>query len=325
MRVDASDFLQTYRLSRDGKDFIDDWEAIFVPVALKVRLLTYVDTLQRLRGVAATRLALRRAVLLFGPPGCGKTSLARGLPEIWRRRRHDGTEAGFIHVNTHALFSGVRGQGQENVLAAFSEITEVASSGMPVFVLIDEVETLGSDRTAISMETNPLDALYQVTAFLESLDSCIRDSPNVVFVFTTNIPRSIDRAVRDRVDFSLHIPAPGSEARAQIILDAVRSVRQVKGSSTLEKQLDSREWQQVVTMTEGFSGRSLRHLVVMAMIHADDSDTLTVDHLSAAVREQQAEEDALRGSGGVYVESYLTEHREKDVGRGEGGARRPSR
>jgi len=281
------------------------WDSVCTPAGVKPLLLSYARTLGRLSKVPSQALGLRRSVLLYGPPGCGKTSLARGLPAAFAAASPTAPMA-FLHVNTHALFSGVRGGGQQRVIQAFARIRETAQSDVPLFVLLDEVETLGTDRSAISLEANPVDALFQVNAFMESLDRCVEECPRVMFVLTTNTPRSLDRAVRERVDFAVKIPLPDAEARSSILRDSLGALAVVYdvGAALASARDEDAAWRELVGRTEGLSGRALRHVMVLAGALADESPVIGMEQLGTALDQIQDVEGDLLSSGGSYVEAY---------------------
>ncbi len=65
-------FFDLYQLPEHADSLLADWEAVYVPEQTKGMLLDYAQTLSRLRDIPAHGLALRRAVMLYGPPGCGR-------------------------------------------------------------------------------------------------------------------------------------------------------------------------------------------------------------------------------------------------------------
>jgi AAA+ superfamily predicted ATPase len=280
------------------------WDRIILPDGFKQRLLNYLAVLAELsqRKVSLVGLALRRALLLYGPPGGGKTHLARGLANEWARR--SGRRAALLLANVHAIPSGERGGTQKNVLTFFQRLREAADSGLPVFCVVDELETVAGCRASIDPRTNPQDTVYAVNAFIESLDRFAQECDNVVFLFTTNLPRLVDRAVSERVDFALEVPPPDGPSRRRILDDALAELKDLArqeppGPAALAA------WTDLLSLTEGHSGRDLRHLVVRALTFRDQpGDPLELAHLVAAASEHREQHHHHLRNGGIYVHDY---------------------
>ena len=90
----------------------------------------------------------------------------------------------------------------------------------------------------------------------------------MTFVFTTNIPKAIDRAVRERVDFVIEISLPDEARRSVILANAIYSVRTAFDVTELLSLANTNPphpaWAELVQATSGLSGRALRHLLVLA-------------------------------------------------------------
>lgn len=280
--------------------FDDRWDSLFLPDGVKDELVNYVDLFSEFArdGISPHRLALRRGILFYGPPGCGKSEVARCAPNIWARRR--SSSALLLTINAHGLPSGERGGTQKNVASLFKQLAEVAARGLPTFVVIDEVETVGTNRAGVNHETNPLDTLYGVNAFIEHLDDCVQVHANVLFLFTTNLPRELDSAVYDRVDVQIPIPLPDERNRRLILQDALAEIQKVRPLAPARES----EWSRLVTLTNGFTARQLRHLPVRALSIAGPGRLLELGHVVRAAEKDLANQQDLTKTGGVYVHEY---------------------
>lgn len=164
---------------------------------LKYFLLSRViHVLKMQRKLKVDTFAISNTVLLFGPPGTGKTTLAKAIAQKISVRTQPSN---FFHVKAASLISKFYGESCKMIEALFCEIR----SCTPAFVLIDEVESLLYNRNAGISE--PLDSLRIVNTFLVNLEA--QTSSNFFF-FTTNMVEGLDPAFLDRIDVMMEIKRP---------------------------------------------------------------------------------------------------------------------
>ena len=182
------------------KSLGDLWDSIVMDEAIKKQLLSQAIVNFTVRPkVERTVLPLHGVILLVGPPGTGKTSLARGLAH---RVAESFSSAKFrlLEVEPHTLTSSAMGKTQRAVADLFSQsIAESAAAG-PTIVLLDEVETLAADRAKLSLEANPVYVHRATDAVLVQLDMLAERNPHLLFVATSNFPQAVDSAFLSRCD-----------------------------------------------------------------------------------------------------------------------------
>lgn len=266
------------------------WNSIVLDGRLKDQLLSQAMLNFTMRGkIDRTVIPLHGVILLVGPPGTGKTSLARGLAH---RIAETFPGGGFrlLEVEPHALTSSAMGKTQRAVSELFSQsIAESAAAG-PTIVLLDEVETLAADRSKMSLEANPIDIHRATDAVLVQLDALAERHPNLLFLATSNFPQAVDAAFTSRCDLVVHVPLPDREACGLILKDCLTGLSTTYPA--IAKLPSSPSFDRCAAECIGLDGRAIRKMVANALASspqtAMDPERVTIEDLLAAARAAKA-------------------------------------
>ena len=203
-----------------------------------------------------------RGVLLYGPPGCGKTLIAKALA--------NESGANLITVRGPELLSQWVG-GSER---AIREIFKKAKNASPAIVLLDEVDALAPTRAYSSGGWSPETIVSQLVTELDGLE----DFSGVYVVGTTNRPELLDPALLrpGRFDLLIYVPPPGVDEREEILRILTRRV-------PLSDDVDMGE---LARRTEGYTGADLKALVREAALSAmsDGRTSVRRQDFEAALR-----------------------------------------
>lgn len=243
-----------------------NWDRIIVDARIKSRLFSHaLLALAHEKEFYSLPGALQRLVILSGPPGTGKTTLASGLAEVVANELSDKGDTCLVEVNPHALPSEMLGESQRNVARLLdSSLPELSLRYRHVIVVIDEVESFAVRRSSASFEANPIDVHRASDAVLEGMDRLMKKCANVLVVATTNFPGAIDEAFTSRADLVLSLGIPDTHTAAKII---GLSLHELAGiwSEIASLAEDQELHMKLAEKCHGWDGRQLRRLPLKAL------------------------------------------------------------
>ena len=295
--VEAAGVLDS-RLLPD-REFTEQWDAVIVEPSQKDRLLSQAILNFTLRDkVNRSNLPLHGLIVLHGPPGTGKTSLARGLAARTAETIGKLGQFRFIEVEPHALAGAALGKSQRAVRDLLGQtVAEQAERG-PLIVLLDEVETLAADRSRMSMDANPIDVHRATDAVLAQLDQLAAKYPHLLFIATSNFTRAVDGAFLSRADLIENVGLPGPEACRSILASAVGEL--AKAYPDVARVLKEHDFERAANKCVGLDGRRIRKLVITAcalrkQTAIDPSGLIASDLLTAASQAQDESKSVMEG------------------------------
>jgi SpoVK/Ycf46/Vps4 family AAA+-type ATPase len=184
--------------------------------------------------------AIGGGILMFGPPGCGKTHLARATAgEI---------SAGFIAVGINDVLEMWLGNSERNLHQLFQQ----ARRNKPCVLFFDEVDALAASRA--DMRTSS--ARHLINQFLSEMDGVESSNDGILILAATNAPWHVDAAFRrpGRFDRILFVPPPDAPARAGILRVMLKG-----------KPQENIDVDHVAKKTDGFSGADLKAVIDQAI------------------------------------------------------------
>jgi transitional endoplasmic reticulum ATPase len=232
-----------HQVQRMERKIIVRWDDVGGLVDIKQAIREYVELpLTRPELMESYKIKTGRGILLFGPPGCGKTHVMRAAA--------NELNVPMQIVNGPELVSALAGQSE----AAVRDVLYRARENAPSIVFFDEIDALASKDSMKTPEVS-----RAVSQFLTEMDG-LRPKDKVIIIATTNRPQTLDPALLrpGRFDKIFYVPPPDISARTDIFRIHLKGVP-VDGNV---------DFGQLAKLSDGFSGADIASVVDEAKLIA---------------------------------------------------------
>lgn len=179
-------------------------------------------------------------ILLYGPPGCGKTYIAKATA--------GQVNARFINVSLNDILDMWLGNSEKNL----HDIFDLARENSPCVLFIDEIDALGASRSDMKQSSGR----HIINQFLQELDGIEDNNDGLLILGATNTPWNLDPAFRrpGRFDRIIFVPPPDEESRSSILKLKLKN-----------KPVEAIDFAKIARKTQHFSGADLDAIIDIAI------------------------------------------------------------